>query len=613
MRMKRLSNLGLAVAVAWSIGAFGCGGSSSAPSTSPGTSTTPSSNPCSTVSLEAPAAVLATTVQSTSKASGLALDRHTRRAAQEALWRHEAAVARRQQRASSALTAPQDAAQDVGEISVIQDQGDIVTPAHPLDLKGVGLTFRPSAAGGYDVVSGPAGFRTDLGTRLTLADDDSRVITLAFAAPFFGKRETAGYVNSDGNVTFEQGDNASTDRDITRLVTGPPRVAPFFADLDPSTGGGVYVNNSPSAFTITWCKVPGFGSTNTLTAQVTVWPDGHVDSLIDSSTTLADGIVGLSPGNASTFTSVDLASAKSSTVTGGTSAFGERYIAKDEIDLVALSQKFYASHPDGYDQLLFWTDRNLVYDAFAYEMTVANEIKGIGDDIYDLSQAYGSAGRLRSVVMMDDIHKYPDDPSQKFNGENNALSLIGQESGHRWLVFMSFLDVNRRVSTAWLGRDAAHWSFFMNSDASVMEGNQIQDLGGGAFKTTAAVQRYSKFDQYAMGLLADTDVPPTFYVENPTNIVPSAKFDSAPRVGVTFNGTRRDVLIRDVIGALGPRQPSAAASPRVHQQAFIYLVSAGKSTDSSIAAKLDRFRLAWEAFFSSATDGLMRAETRLRP
>jgi hypothetical protein len=81
---------------------------------------------------------------------------------------------------------------------------------------------------------------------------------------------------------------------------------------------------------------------------------------------------------------------------------------------------------------------------------------------------------------------------------------------------------------------------------------------------------------------------------------------------VTLSGTRRDVLIQDVIAAMGPREPAAAASPRVHVQAFIHLVSAGRQTDAANVAKIDRFRREWETFFFGATDGRMRAETRLR-
>jgi hypothetical protein len=211
---------------------------------------------------------------------------------------------------------------------------------------------------------------------------------------------------------------------------------------------------------------------------------------------------------------------------------------------------------------------------------------------------------------MDALAKYPDDPATKFLGENNTVSVMGQEVGHRWLAYLHFSDHNRQSSAALLGRDEGHWSFFFNSDASVMEGNRIQDLGGGTFRTTAAVERYSLLDQYAMGLVRDTDVPPMFYVESPTG---SAQPDSPPQVGVTFSGTRRDVLINDVIEVMGARQPSVDTSPKVVRQAFVFVVSRGRSAAPGDVAKVERIRRAWESFFVQATSGRGRAETRLNP
>src|SRR4029453_905169 len=46
--------------------------------------------------------------------------------------------------------------------------------------------------------------------------------------------------------------------------------------------------------------------------------------------------------------------------------------------------------------------------------------------------------------------------------------------------------------------------FLFDSEAAGVEGKEIQDLGGGSFRTTAAVQRYSLLDQYAMGLIDKT-------------------------------------------------------------------------------------------------------------
>ena len=59
-----------------------------------------------------------------------------------------------------------------------------------------------------------------------------------------------------------------------------------------------------------------------------------------------------------------------------------------------------------------------------------------------------------------------------------------------------------------------------------------------------------------MGLVAASDVPAVFFVDSPINVSPSRDRESAPRVGVTFNGTRRTVLIEDIVSAVGARQPS---------------------------------------------------------
>jgi hypothetical protein len=213
--------------------------------------------------------------------------------------------------------------------------------------------------------------------------------------------------------------------------------------------------------------------------------------------------------------------------------------------------------------------------------------------------------------MMDRLDKWPDDPNQRFRGENSTVSILGQEVGHRWLAFMEFRDHTGQRSDALLGRDRAHWSFFFDSDGSVVEGNDIEDLGGGSFRTVGAVERYSLLDQYAMGLVDASEVPPFFYVENPTLVNPARERESAPRRGVTFRGTRRDVTMDDVIAVLGPRAPSAAESPRVWRQAFVFVVTGGRDVQPHEVEKLDRIRVAWEQFFSRATDSRMESITAL--
>ena len=594
-------------AAAFGLLASACGGSGgpSSPNPAPGPEVR---NPCSTSAIEDEREAPSPAASSVARARKTNLpDGNPRWRVLDALWTHREA----QGRAALRTALPPRNAADVGEIAVVPDEGDLILPPNAYDLKSLGLRFTRNLAGGYDVARIEGAFRQTLGARLTLTDDDSATSAVPFSFSFFGKLQTAAFVNSDGNITFEEPDKSSTERNVARLLTGPPRVSAFLADLDPSTGSGrVFLNAASNEYTVTWCDVRGFESQRIVTVQATLLPSGVIEMIFGTTITLGDAIVGLSPGRTGDFRTVDLTDA--GPTAGGPAALGERFAEKAQLDLVALTQKFYRSHGDRYDQLVIWSDTSLVSNAFAYETTIANEVRGIGLDTFDLSADFGSGGRLRSLVVMDWLGKYPDDPNQRFLGQNTTVSLLGQESGHRWLAFMEFRDRTGERSDALLGRDLAHWSFFLDSDASVMEGNDIQDLGGGSFRTAAAVQRFSPLDQYAMGLVPDTAVPPFFYVESPVNLSATRTRESAPEVGITFNGTRRDVLIHDIIAIHGPRSPSAADAPRVHRQAFVYLSSTSWPVNSGHIGKLDVIRRAWEAFFLQATEGRMQIMTTLQ-
>ena len=584
-----------------------CGGGNGSPGPSPDPPPT-GSNPCANISLTGLRAPVDEQLRGDKRTR---IDGGNRYGLLNALTLHE--VRRRATAGLGPLIArgagPSRDAQDIGEIAVVQDDGDLIAPPNAFDLRGSGVRFTRNGSGGYDSRSIGGTFRGTLGRQLGLTDDDTESAAVAFNFPFYNTTVTQAFVNSDGNITFGEGDAVSSERDIARLLTGPPRIAPFLADLDPSSGGRVYVNAASDQYTVTWCNVRGFDSQRTITTQVTLLPDGAIEFVYGTSASaLTDAVVGVSPGFTGDFEPVDLSAA--GPTGGGGDALGERFAAQAQIDTVAVLRKFYETHPDNYDQVIIWTDAPLISDAFAFEVTVANEIRGINSPLFDVSRDFGSAGRLRSYAVMDFIGKYPDDPRARVLGENSTLSVLAHEVGHRWLALFEFRNHLGAQSDALLGRDLAHWSFFMDSDASVMEGNDIEDQGGGAFRTAATVSRYSLLDQYAMGLIGPSEVPPFFYVQNPTNTTRTR--ESSPATGVTFNGTRRDVLVQDIIAIHGDRVPSAADAPRIHRQAFVYLSSAGSTPSAANVAKIDRIRMEWEPFFFDATDGRMRVTTNLR-
>jgi hypothetical protein len=518
----------------------------------------------------------------------------------------EDASGRLREDASASQASRPMADRDENHIAILEDRGDLISRPNPFDLANTGLRFEP-AGGGYSVTSASAEFRADLGRRVTLGDDDSVAQTIAFPFEFYGRRFTSLFLNSDGNLTFEEADNASTARGISRLTSGAPRIAPFFADLDPSVGGGIFLNSAADVMTITWCAVPGFGLPLTTNVQALLFPGGAIEFRFRTSS-LGDGIVALSPGRTSTFTAVDLGAGGARST--DPVAFGEQFLASSALDLVAASRRFYATHPDDFDQLVFWTDTPVISDAFAFETTINNAITGTGLDVIDFSSEFGSGGALQSVVNMDRISKYRDVPSARLFGEISTLGVLAHETGHRWLARLRFLDADRAPSDQLLGRQLAHWSFFVDTDGSVMEGNEIEDLGGGAFRTASATEKYSRLDLYAMGLATEAEVPRWFYIEAPHS---TNSRETPPIAGVTINGTRRDVLIQDVIDALGPRVPGAGDSPRLHRQAFVFVRRATAVQDPQDFARLVRIREQFGPFFGRATESRMTVRTTLQP
>ena len=102
-------------------------------------------------------------------------------------------------------------------------------------------------------------------------------------------------------------------------------------------------------------------------------------------------------------------------------------------------------------------------DAFAFESTVSNAIRGLGTDTFNQSADFGSGGTLESVLVMDRVAKWGDDPNAKILGENSALAVIAHETGHRWLTQFQFNDgrggdVRRACSAGSAPTGASSWT-----------------------------------------------------------------------------------------------------------------------------------------------------------
>jgi hypothetical protein len=474
-------------------------------------------------------------------------------------------------------------------------------------LEGRGLEFTP-VSGGYRIASQTAALEPAEGTRLPLGDDDTRPVALPFEFPFYRARYRVVHVNSDGNLTFGAGDGETAGRTLGRLVAGLPRIAGFYRDLDPSRAGSVTVALSEDRAVFRWTGVPDYRSSGIgplQTFQIRLHSDGRI--AFEYQTTRTDEVVvGIGPGGGGPVDVVRLAE-PGTAVYPGAVAEGFRIFAT--VDVVRASQRFYETHGDSYDYLIFFNTLGISADgAVAFQLPVRVAGAGYGLAPLDYGTEFGSRRRLQSVLNLGPLSQYPLDPyarvPSRFTTGDTTMSVIAHEMGHQYLAYTS---VREGAALPMLGRDGAHWSFLFNSEASVLEGNRIADRGPGVsprFETVATVEGFAPLDQYLMGWRAAGDVPATFYVTGTGLPNPS----TAPLVGQRFDGERRDVRIGDVMAAAGIRSPDDGIAQRSYRVAFVLVTGEGGPTTAQWQ-QLDAYRRELPAYFDRISGGRASVET----
>lgn len=545
------------------------------------------------------------------------------------LFLHEQSLARRvQSKASRLAPEPKGSIRpDVGNIAVIDTSDGVVVEPNVFDLLNLSVSFTRTE-NGYTATSGPTAFSDqsrDEGVPVPLGDDDAQEVSLPFPFPYFDQTYTRIFVHSDGNLTFEEPESSSTRRSLDRALSGPPRIAPLFSDLDPSrVDTPVSTYSTTDRFFVTWNAVPVF-TRQTIGLRQTFQLVLHRDGTIDfhyRTVLISNAVVGIMPGRPEgEATAVDFSEGASGSIEG---ALAEIFQSDRYLDVLASGQKFYRNHEDAYDFLVVFNSIGLEVGetAFAFQLNVRNEVLGIGEflgnrTVIDYGRRFGSERRLQSYMNMGPLTNYPPDPRTRIFliGEDSTLDVVSHEAGHRFLTYVEFIDpTTGRRSNSLLGRQLAHWSFFFNSDASFLEGNRIDDraMMTPRFLTSATSEHYSELDQYLMGLRFPREVNPSFLVEQPTNFQPDDfSASSNPRTGVSFDGERKEITVDMIIEAEGKRVPDASVAQRKFNFAFILVVDEGEEPAEADIQKLETIRSEWEPYFEQATDLRADAQTEL--
>jgi hypothetical protein len=278
-------------------------------------------------------------------------------------------------------------------------------------------------------------------------------------------------------------------------------------------------------------------------------------------------------------------------------------------DPAHIVRRFFEHYGDDFDFVAMFTsfEDQGSPGALAYEESTQIDVQGLGLSPFNDNATWGAKGtRFHAFLNMKTFADYESygpitDPS------NFLYPVWGQESAHRWLAFMRFKKSDGSMSMGMLGRDNAHWSALLQSDASVMDGVKYEPQPNGLFKIVEKFARYSPLDQYAMGLRDAGEVPPFFVIENGTNAATHATIPvyPAPAKGTLVAGNRVDITIDDIIAANGPRMPAPADAPKAFRMAVVLVTQPGQTLEdvAPMADTLEQVRKLWEQAFSDQTGG----------
>ncbi len=232
-----------------------------------------------------------------------------------------------------------------------------------------------------------------------------------------------------------------------------------------------------------------------------------------------------------------------SPVTCGTEnfeAFRKLYsVLPDEFDFALVTPGLQIYRPDGLGENV------------PYSVHVSNAIAYIGLPPQNNTAAFGSAGRLKSIV----YHSF------------GSIQIVDHELAHTWGA-----SIGQSLGLIEPGPGGIHWNEMSDVGGQLgayyfAESGQIgrfTDNGDGTWhlRSNHEVDRYSPLELYLMGLIPSEEVPPMHVLTNP----------DLSDAGHITAASVRTITIQDVIAAEGgSRSPGVADSQKAFSLAYIVL------------------------------------------
>ena len=275
----------------------------------------------------------------------------------------------------------------------------------------------------------------------------------------------------------------------------------------------------------------------------------------------------------------------------------------------AVARRFYEAHGDLYDFLVVFTNFEFrTAEALAFHSLIRNDVRGIGLPIVDNGFPFGSPGRLKGYIDMAAISRYSQSPLSLDPAEpgfTRTLNVLAHETAHQWMTEAHFRDATGRISDDLLKGDG-HWSYLLDSDASVMYGADWVSRNDGSYAAARVQDAYFNLDLYLMGLLDPSKVTPFTLLRNP-----AVSRNAIPLEGSVVQAVPEAVTIDQVVAAEGPRSPGFEDSPKAFRMGFVFLTRPGTEPSAEDLEAVDRVRRFFASHFFAVTRGVGIADTTL--
>ncbi|KKQ57230.1 MAG: hypothetical protein US74_C0006G0013 [Parcubacteria group bacterium GW2011_GWA2_38_13] len=214
-------------------------------------------------------------------------------------------------------------------------------------------------------------------------------------------------------------------------------------------------------------------------------------------------------------------------------------LALDEI-----AQTFYETRPDIFDFLVIFGDFKINNDEQAHFTQVSSRVEGIGMNMLEADEIYGSQGKLKGIIVMNNINDYDfSDP----RGSTRVMNILLHEMLHQWSGSIQFKNEKGEMDSSLLRKpDELHWSFYAGF-ISPLGGSGWQENKNGTFTSLTSLmdnsqeKPFAALDMYLMGLLPYQVIAPVYY------IVP----DDPKIAGNTISAKIQTVTIEQIIDANG--------------------------------------------------------------